>query len=105
MPRRDAITAAYAPGEVIEVTQHDGSVLRLRKLAEGYDPGDRLAAMSHIATYEARGEILTGLLYVDAAAEDLHGHLKTVAAPLNRLGERELCPGSAALAAINAELV
>jgi 2-oxoglutarate ferredoxin oxidoreductase subunit beta len=54
MPRRDAITAMYAPGEVIEVTQHDGSVLRLRKLAEGYDPGDRLAAMNHIATYEAR---------------------------------------------------
>ena len=105
MPRRDAITAAYAPGEVIEVTQHDGSMLRLRKLAEGYDPGDRLAAMSHIATYEARGEILTGLLYVDAAAEDLHDHLKTFAMPLNRLGERELCPGSAALAAINAELV
>jgi len=94
-----------AHNEVIEVTQHDGSMLRLRKLAEGYDPGDRLAAMSHIATYEARGEILTGLLYVDAAAEDLHDHLKTVAAPLNRLGERELCPGSAALAAINAELV
>ena len=105
MPHRDAITAMYAPGEVIEVTQHDGSVLRLRKLAEGYDPGDRLAAMSHIATHEARGEILTGLLYVRAAAEDLHDHLKTVAVPLNRLGERELCPGSAALAAINAELV
>ena len=49
MPHRDAITAMYAPGEVIEVTQHDGSVLRLSKLAEGYDPGDRLAAMSHIA--------------------------------------------------------
>jgi 2-oxoglutarate ferredoxin oxidoreductase subunit beta len=104
MPRRDAITAMYAPGEVIEVTQHDGSVLRLRKLAEGYDPGDRLAAMSHIAAHEARGEILTGLLYVDAAAGDLHEHLKTVSVPLNGLGERELCPGSAALAAINAEL-
>ena len=57
----------YAPGEVIEVTQHDGSVLRLRKLAEGYDPGDRLAAMNHIAAHEARGEIVTGLLYVDGA--------------------------------------
>ncbi|HEY3635176.1 MAG TPA: 2-oxoacid:ferredoxin oxidoreductase subunit beta [Caldimonas sp.] len=105
MPHRDAITAIYAPGEVIEVTQHDGSLLRLRKLADGYDPGDRLAAMSHIAAHEARGEILTGLLYVDGAAEDLHDHLKTVGVPLNRLGERELCPGSAALAAINAELV
>jgi 2-oxoglutarate ferredoxin oxidoreductase subunit beta len=105
MPERGAITAMYAPGEVIEVTQHDGSVLRLRKLAEGYDPGDRLAAMSHIAAYEARGEILTGLLYVDAGAADLHDHLKTVAVPLNRLGERELCPGKAALDSINAELV
>ena len=89
---------------MIEVTQHDGSVLRLRKLAEGYDPGDRLAAMNHIMAHEARGEIITGLLYVNGAAEDLHAHLKTVAQPLNRLGEAELCPGSAALAALNAEL-
>ncbi len=105
MPRRDAITATYAPGEVIEVTQHDGSVLRLRKLTEGYDPGDRSVAMNHIVAHEARGEILTGLLYVNSDADDLHAHLNTVELPLNRLGERELCPGSAALAAINAELV
>ena len=104
MPHRDAITTMYAPGEVIEVTQHDGSVLRLRKLARGYDAGDRLAAMNHIATHQARGEILTGLLFVQADADDLHAHLNTVATPLNRLGAAELCPGSAALAAINAEL-
>jgi 2-oxoglutarate ferredoxin oxidoreductase subunit beta len=104
MPSRDAISARYAPGQVIEVTQHDGSLLRLRKLHEGYDPGDRLAAMNHIALHAARGEIVTGLLYVDGAAEDLHAHLKTVETPLNRLGEPELCPGAAALAAINAEL-
>src|SRR5690242_10547008 len=72
MPRRDAITASYSPGEVIEVTQHDGSRLRLRKLAAGYDAGDRLAAMNHIATHQSRGEILTGLLYVNASAQDLH---------------------------------
>jgi 2-oxoglutarate ferredoxin oxidoreductase subunit beta len=105
MPHRGAIKAMYAPGEVIEVTQHDGSVLRLRKLAEGYDPGDRLAALTHIAAYEARGEVLTGLLYVRDDAEDLHGHLNTVDTALNRLGDKDLCPGSAALAAINAELV
>jgi len=104
MPRREAITTMYAPGEVIEVTQHDGSVLRLRKLAEGYDPGDRLAAMSHIAAHESRGEILTGLLYVNGEADDLHAHLNTVDMPLNRLSDADLCPGAAALAAINAEL-
>ena len=105
MPSRDAIIAMYAPGEVIEVQQHDGSVLRLRKLAAGYDAGDRLAAMSHIATHESRGEILTGLLYVNASAQDLHDHLNTVDTPLNRLSDAQLCPGSAALAGINAELI
>ena len=104
MPQREAITAMYAPGEVIEITQHDGNVLRLRKLGHGYDASDRLAAMSHIATHESRGEILTGLLYVNGDAQDLHQHLNTVELPLNRLGDAQLCPGAAALAAINAEL-
>jgi 2-oxoglutarate ferredoxin oxidoreductase subunit beta len=104
MPHRDAITTMYKAGEVIEVTQHDGSVLRLRKLAQGYDAGDRLAAMSHIANHESRGEILTGLLYVQPDADDLHANLNTVDVPLNRLGTRDLCPGSTALASINAEL-
>ena len=104
MPHRDAITAMYAPGEVIEVQQHDGSVLRLRKLAQGYDAGDRLSAMAHIAQHESRGEILTGLLYVNGEARDLHQHLNTVDTALNRLTDAQLCPGSAALAGINAEL-
>ncbi len=92
------------PGEVIEVAQHDGSLLRLRKLQEGYDPGDRLAATNHIALLGARGEIMTGLLYMDPATEDLHQRLNTVATPLNQLAEAQLCPGAAALAGINAEL-
>jgi len=104
IPNREAITAMYAPGEVIEVQQHDGSVLRLRKLAQGYDAGDRIAAMTHIASFESRGEILTGLLYVNASAEDLHEHLHTVDVPLNSLNAAELCPGAAMLAAINADL-
>ena len=104
MPRREPITASYAPGEITEVAQHDGSVLRLRKLADGYDASDRLAAMQHIAAHESRGEILTGLLYVNEQARDLHEHLHTVETPLNRLTDAQLCPGSVALAAINADL-
>jgi 2-oxoglutarate ferredoxin oxidoreductase subunit beta len=104
MPRRAPISAAYEPGEVIEITQHDGSQLRLRKLADGYDPGDRIAAINSIQAHQARGEIVTGLLYVDPAADDLHGHLATVDTPLNQLGEAELCPGAAMLDRINASL-
>ncbi len=105
VPKRDVITARYEPGEVIEITQHDGSTLRLRKLADGYDPCDRLAAISHIYQHHARGEIVTGLLFVDPSADDLHEHLNTVETPLARLGEAELCPGAAALQALNAELI
>ncbi len=104
MPKREAIVADYSPGEVIEITQHDGSILRLRKLAAGHDPGDRLAAIDHIQSHQARGEIVTGLLFVDPAADDLHGHLNTVDTPLNQLTENELCPGAAKLALINAAL-
>jgi 2-oxoglutarate ferredoxin oxidoreductase subunit beta len=104
MPRRENLTARYEPGEVTEITQHDGTQLRLRKLHDGYDPGDRLAAISHIHGHQDRGEIVTGLLFVDPEADDLHLHLNTVATPLNRLGEAELCPGAAALAALNSEL-
>ncbi|MGZ8254941.1 MAG: 2-oxoacid:ferredoxin oxidoreductase subunit beta [Burkholderiaceae bacterium] len=105
MPKHNQLIADYAPGEVIEITQHDGSRLRLRKLADGYDPGDRLAAISHITSHQARGEVVTGLLFVDPSADDLHDHLNTVGTPLNRLSEADLCPGAGALEDLNAELI
>ena len=86
------------------VEQHDGTMLALRKLDAEYDVHDRLAAMSFIAHHAAQGQIVTGLLYVEQDSEDLHDHLNTVDAPLNALGEKELCPGSAALDKINASL-
>jgi 2-oxoglutarate/2-oxoacid ferredoxin oxidoreductase subunit beta len=95
------ITADYEPGTVQEVRQHDGSVLRLRKLEEAYDPSDRIAAMTYVQSRYAEGEIVTGLLYVHEDAHDLHASLNTVEQPLNQLGERELCPGAAALAKLN----
>ncbi len=104
MEGRAPITADYAPGTVRHVTQHDGSVLRLRKLAPDYDPTDRLGAMAYLQERQAAGEIVTGLLYIDERAEDLHDRLNTAEKPLNRLGEAELCPGSRALDALNAQL-
>ena len=101
---RDEITADYAPGEVVEVPQHDGSIIRLRKLAGDYDPTDRIKVMNYLQQRAAAGEVVTGLLYIDPHAEDLHRHLNTVEAPLNRLGTRELCPGAVTLERINASL-
>jgi 2-oxoglutarate ferredoxin oxidoreductase subunit beta len=104
MLSRAAITATYDPGTVQEVQQHDGTTLRLRKLHTDYDPSDRVAAMHYLHEHKARGEIVTGLLYVQPDAEDLHEHMDTVERPLNSLGDAELVPGAKALAAINAAL-
>jgi 2-oxoglutarate/2-oxoacid ferredoxin oxidoreductase subunit beta len=103
VPHAEEITADYAPGSTAMVRQHDGSVLKLSKLDENYDPTDRTAALNFLQEKAAAGEIVTGLLYIDESAQDLHGHLNTVAAPLNRLGEAELCPGVDILETINGE--
>src|SRR6476469_1413538 len=101
---REPISTEYAPGEVRKVTQHDGSILRLRKLHEDYDPTDRVAAMHHLHERKAAGEIVTGLLFIDPDPQDLHANLRTVARPLNRLDDAALVPGAAALEALNASL-
>ncbi|HKY89524.1 MAG TPA: 2-oxoacid:ferredoxin oxidoreductase subunit beta, partial [Nevskiaceae bacterium] len=104
MPCRKEITAEYEPGQAVEVTQHDGSVLRLRKLSADYDPTDRVAALNHVLGSEAQGEVVTGLLFVDTEAGNLHSNLNTVQTPFNQLGAAELCPGKAALDKLNASM-
>jgi 2-oxoglutarate ferredoxin oxidoreductase subunit beta len=101
---REEITASYPAGTVTEVAQHDGSILRLRKLHEDHDPSDRVQAMGYLQAHQAKGEIVTGLIYVDPDPEDLHAHLNTIAGPLNRLDAKALSPGRAALEKLNAAL-
>ena len=101
---REEITTAYEPGTVTTVQQHDGSLLRLRKLGEDYDPSDKVAAMKRVQEGMHAGEVVTGLLYVDPSPQDLHHHLNTVDAPLNTLQAKDLCPGTSALDRINAGL-
>ncbi len=101
---RAPIKVEYAPGSVQVVEQHDGTKLALRKLDADYDVHDRVAAMGFLQKHTAKGQVVTGLLYVDPESEDLHAHLDTVDTPLNSLESDLLCPGSAALEKINASL-
>jgi 2-oxoglutarate ferredoxin oxidoreductase subunit beta len=101
---RDEIVTNYTPGSVEIVRQHDGSLLKLRKLDDEYNANDRASAMNYLQHHHARGEIVTGLLYVDPEADDMHGYLDTVATPFNALADSELVPGSAALDKLNASL-
>ena len=101
---RAPLTAEYAPGQTEIVRQHDGTYLKLKKVAEDYDPSDRVAVMNYLQEHKARGEIVTGLLYVDEEADDLHGYLDSVDVPFNALSDADLVPGAAALAKLNASL-
>ena len=102
MEMHSEITAEYPPGDVIEVPQHDGTMLRLRKLHTDYDPTDRYAALSFMNAHQARGEVVTGLLYIDPVATDLHTSMNTSETALHSLDVAQLCPGAKILDKINA---
>jgi 2-oxoglutarate ferredoxin oxidoreductase subunit beta len=101
---REEITVDYAPGTTEMVRQHDGSVLALRKINADYDIHDRIAAQTFLSRQHAKGEIVTGLLFLDPNPVDLHASQNTVDTPLNALDEAALIPGAAALERINASL-
>jgi 2-oxoglutarate ferredoxin oxidoreductase subunit beta len=97
VPPTAAITATYEPGAVRNVMLHDGSWVRLRKVAENYDPTDRDRSYSYIRERQNEGEIVTGLLYLSPDSSDVHEQSNTVNVPLTELTHEQLCPGSAEL--------
>jgi 2-oxoglutarate ferredoxin oxidoreductase subunit beta len=104
VPMHTEITTSYDEGTDRAVRMHDGSTLNLRKLASDWDPMDRSSAVRALHTSRERGEVLTGLLYVDTNARDLHDICHTSDTPLNALTRAELCPGGEELVKINASL-
>lgn len=103
VPEKTEITTEYAEGTSKLIEMHDHSYIQLHKLAEGWDPTSRDSAVERLQISRAKGEILTGLLYVDTQSKDLHDLIETVSQPLNTLTEQELCPGGEVLEKINSE--
>jgi len=97
VPPRSEITTDYDPGSARNVRLHDGSWLRLRKVAEDYDPTDRDRAYAFIREHQHRSEVVTGLLHIAPGTADMHAQADTVPTPLVQLPYEQLCPGSAAL--------
>jgi 2-oxoglutarate/2-oxoacid ferredoxin oxidoreductase subunit beta len=64
VPFYEDIAVEIPAGDVMDVQMHDGSHLRIRKLHQDYDPTDRLTALGLLEEAEAKGEVLTGVLYV-----------------------------------------
>jgi 2-oxoglutarate ferredoxin oxidoreductase subunit beta len=97
VPLRREVVAPETDAAVSVVTMHDGSTVRFRRTPEGYDPTDREAAYAHVRACQARGEVATGLLFIDENGQDMHAVSKTVETPLVDLPYEQLCPGNAAL--------
>ena len=97
VPPAAVIHAKYDPGTVRNVQLHDGSWVRLHKVAEDYDPTDRDRSYSYIRECQRNGELVTGLLYLSPDSRDLHEQSETVSMPLVDLPYEQLCPGNAEL--------
>jgi 2-oxoglutarate ferredoxin oxidoreductase subunit beta len=97
VPPAAAITTEYEAGAVRAVMLHDGSWVRLRKIAEDFDPTNRDTTYAYIRERQQAGEIATGLLYLSPDSADMHEQSNTVATPLVHVPYSELCPGSAEL--------
>jgi len=103
VPLRAEIKTEYSEGSVQAVTMHDGSTIKLRKVDEDYDPTDRHAVIDFVWDAAAKGEVATGLLFLEETNPDMHSLANTTDTPLVDLPYETLCPGSAALEALQKE--
>ncbi|HWP84810.1 MAG TPA: 2-oxoacid:ferredoxin oxidoreductase subunit beta [Terriglobia bacterium] len=100
VPFFENIEVNYDPGETQDVTLHDGSHLRLRKLDHNYDATDKLKALQAIHEAHERQEVLTGILYINNHSKDFLELLHLVEEPLATLPQERVRPPKSALDAI-----
>jgi 2-oxoglutarate ferredoxin oxidoreductase subunit beta len=104
VPSFQEISVDIAEGEVRDVRMHDGSHLRIRKLHRDYDPTDRLAAQAALEDAESKGEVLTGVLYVNTAKPTFLELLNLADEPIATLPESKTRPSKAVLDEVMEEL-
>jgi 2-oxoglutarate ferredoxin oxidoreductase subunit beta len=93
VPVFEDIAVEYDAGSTVEVTMHDGSRLRLRKLEEDYDPTDRIKSITRLHEAHDAGEVLTGVFYVNTQTPSFIDLLNLTEQPLATLPESVVRPG------------
>src|SRR2546423_14936120 len=104
VPHFEDIAVDYDPGSTLSVTMHDGSHLQLRKLEEDYDPTDKIHAITRLTEAHDKGEVLTGVFYVNPQAPNFIDLLNVVDQPLATLPDSMTRPGREVLDAAMEEL-
>jgi 2-oxoglutarate ferredoxin oxidoreductase subunit beta len=92
VPHFQDIAVDYEPGTNYDVTMHDGSHLRLSKIHEDYNPTDRIGAVKQLMEAHARGEVLTGVFYVETDKPSFTEMLNLVDEPLGQLAQDRVRP-------------
>jgi 2-oxoglutarate/2-oxoacid ferredoxin oxidoreductase subunit beta len=104
VPAFEEIDVDYDPGTTTEVTMHDGSRLRLRKLEEEYNPTHKVSAIKRLMEAHEKGEVLTGVFYVNTKAPNFIEMLNVTDQPLATLPESVVRPGREVLEQVMEEL-
>jgi 2-oxoglutarate ferredoxin oxidoreductase subunit beta len=104
VPHFQDIAVDYDPGTTYDVRMHDGSHLRLRKLHEDYNPTDRVSAVKTLMEAHSKGEVLTGVFYIDTQKPTFTDLLNLVDEPLATLPQERIRPGKQALEEIMTRL-
>jgi 2-oxoglutarate/2-oxoacid ferredoxin oxidoreductase subunit beta len=105
VPAYEQIEVEVAPGELREVTLHDGSRILLKKLEEDYDPSDAVQALQRLHRATEGGQMLTGLVYLRPEKKSFITLLNMTETPLWALGEAETRPPKEALDKIMRDLM
>jgi 2-oxoglutarate ferredoxin oxidoreductase subunit beta len=92
----------FPEGTVREVSMHDGSIVRLKKLEKDYDPTSRSNAFQMLESSQMNNWLATGLLYIDESKPTLTETFNLVETPLNRLTDPDLRPARDSIDRINA---
>jgi 2-oxoglutarate/2-oxoacid ferredoxin oxidoreductase subunit beta len=104
VPSFEDIEVEYDHGTTLDVRMHDGSSLRLRKIREDYDPTNRIEAVKTLMEAHEKGEVLTGVFYVDTEKPTFTDLLNLVDQPLSSLPESVTRPSKEVLAKVMASL-
>jgi 2-oxoglutarate ferredoxin oxidoreductase subunit beta len=104
VPYFEDISVEIPEGEVRDVQMHDGSHLRIRKLQRDFDVTDRFKALQALEETEARGEVLTGVLYLNTSKPTFLDLLNLTDEPVATLPESKVRPPKSVLDTVMEEL-
>jgi len=104
VPSFEDIEVEYDHGTTLDVKMHDGSSLRLRKIREDYDPTNKIESVKTLMEAHEKGEVLTGVFYVNTEKPSFTDLLNLVDQPLSSLPESVIRPSKEVLSKFMASL-